>query len=197
MLGALALAGCAAGATPTPVPITPAPVTAAPVTAAPVTAAPATAAPASAAAGGAAIEAKAVGNFPNILVAGQGMQDNLGADKSGFTVYYFTKDTKDSGASVCTDKCLANWPAVIVPSGTTPTAGTGVTGTLGTITRTDTGATQVTVNGLPIYYFIKDKAAGDTFGYYPLWGVVNADGTTVAPPSPAPASPSPGASPSP
>jgi predicted lipoprotein with Yx(FWY)xxD motif len=160
----------------------------APVTAAPASAAPASAAPASAGAGGAVVEAKTVGNFPNILLASQGAKDTLGEDKSGFTLYYFTKDTKSSGATACTDKCATIWPALVVPDGTTPTAGAGVTGTLGTFKRAD-GMTQVTLNGQPLYFFSKDTAAGQTNGYYPSWGLVNADGSLVAPPSAAPASP--------
>jgi predicted lipoprotein with Yx(FWY)xxD motif len=176
MLGlAVLLAACSSGTAATATP--------------PASVAPASAAPSTAAAGGATVDAKTVGNFPNIVIAGQGAKDNLGADKSGFTLYYFTKDTKDSGTSACSDKCYANWPALVVPDGTTPAAGTGVTGTLGTIKRADDGKTQVTLNGLPLYYFAKDTAAGQTNGYYPGWGVVNADGSVVAPPSPPPASP--------
>ena len=76
------------------------------------------------------------------------------------TVYVFTKDVKDSGKSACTGDCLKTWPALTVPAGATPTAGTGVTGKLGTITRDD-GTLQVTYNGLPLYFFKNDKAPGD------------------------------------
>jgi plastocyanin len=43
------------------------------------------------------------------------------------------------------------------------TGGTGVTGTLATIKRDD-GTTQVTYNGIPLYYYIKDTKAGDLNG---------------------------------
>jgi predicted lipoprotein with Yx(FWY)xxD motif len=177
IIAAAAVAGCSSAAS-----------------SAPVTAAPASAAPASAGAGGTIVEAKTVGNFPNILIASQGAKDNLGEDKSGFTLYYFTKDAKGGGTSACTGKCYASWPALVVPDGTTPTAGAGVTGTLGTIKRADDGKAQVTLNGQPLYYFSKDTAAGQSNGYYPGWGVVNADGSLVAPPSAPPASPAASAS---
>ena len=88
------------------------------------------------------------------------------------TVYTFTKDVANNGTSACTatDDCIANWPALTVPTGTTPTAGAGATGKIGTITRTDTnGALQVTYNGLPLYFFSGDKAVGDSNGIYTGW----------------------------
>jgi predicted lipoprotein with Yx(FWY)xxD motif len=92
--------------------------------------------------------------------------------KTKFTVYIFTKDVKDSGKSACTGGCLETWPALTVAAGETPTAGAGVTGTLGTITREDDGTLQVTYNGLPLYFFKNDQAPGDTNGVYENWEAV-------------------------
>lgn len=119
------------------------------------------------AAAGATVQAKSVGSIGTVLVAANGM-----------TVYNFTKDVKDSGTSACTGGgptptgCLAKWPAVTVPAGTTPTVGSGVTGKLATITRPDDNTVQVTYNGLPLYYFSADKAPGDSFGVYTGWTAV-------------------------
>jgi predicted lipoprotein with Yx(FWY)xxD motif len=88
------------------------------------------------------------------------------------TVYTFTNDKADSGTSACTGACLVKWPALKVPAGTTPTGGPGVTGKLGTITRADDGTLEVTYNGLPLYFYIGDKAPGDTTGSYPNWNLV-------------------------
>jgi len=82
-------------------------------------------------------------------------------DGKGMTVYYYTKDVKDSGKSTCSGQCLALWPAVVAPS-TNPQVD-GVTGTVGTITRDD-GTMQVTVNGLPVYTYAKDNTVGDVTG---------------------------------
>jgi predicted lipoprotein with Yx(FWY)xxD motif len=82
-------------------------------------------------------------------------------DGKGMSVYYYTKDTKDSGTSACTGGCLTAWPPVTTTS-TTPSV-EGVMGTLGTIATPD-GKKQVTINGMPIYYYAKDKAAGDITG---------------------------------
>ena len=101
-----------------------------------------------------------------------GFGPGLYGGESGMTVYTFTKDVKDSGKSACSGGCIATWPALTVPAGSTPTAGDGVTGTLGTITREDDGTLQVTYNGLPLYFFKNDKAEGDTNGIYENWNAV-------------------------
>ena len=151
---AVLVAACSGAATTT------APTTL-PATQGAATQAPPSSAPASSAAG-ATIEAKSVGSAGMILVAGS----------NGMTLYNFSKDTKDSGKSVCTEGCLATWPALTVDAGATPVGGAGVTGKLGTITRTDDGTLQVTYNGLPLYFFKNDKAPGDLNGVYENWVTV-------------------------
>jgi predicted lipoprotein with Yx(FWY)xxD motif len=107
--------------------------------------------------------AASVGSAGTLVVAGS----------NGMTIYQFSKDVAGSGTSACTAACITKWPALTVPAGTTPTAGAGATGTLGTITRTDTnGALQVTYNGLPLYFFSGDKAVGDSNGIYTGWSGV-------------------------
>jgi predicted lipoprotein with Yx(FWY)xxD motif len=101
-----------------------------------------------------------------------GSQTILVAGSNGMTVYTFTNDTAGSGKSACSGGCLTKWPALTVASGATATSGTGVTGQLGTITRADNGSLQVSYNGLPLYFFSGDKAAGDTNGSYPNWNLV-------------------------
>jgi predicted lipoprotein with Yx(FWY)xxD motif len=110
----------------------------------------------------ATIEAADVGTVGTVLVAGE----------NGMTLYIFTEDTVDSGTSACTGECLVNWPALTVAAGESPTAGEGITGELGTITRADNGELQVTYNGLPLYFFINDSAPGDANGVYDKWEVV-------------------------
>jgi predicted lipoprotein with Yx(FWY)xxD motif len=81
-------------------------------------------------------------------------------DSKGMTLYIFTNDAP--GTSNCNAGCISNWPPMLTTGA--PTAGDGVTASmLGTATRSD-GTTQVTYNGWPLYYFIADKAAGDTNG---------------------------------
>jgi predicted lipoprotein with Yx(FWY)xxD motif len=95
-------------------------------------------------------------------------------DETGRTLYAFTKDTKDT--STCYDKCEAAWPPLLETD--KPTLGDGVDASmLGTTTRKD-GSIQVTYNGMPLYYFFKDAAPGDTNGegVGNVWYVVAPDG---------------------
>jgi len=78
-------------------------------------------------------------------------------DAQGMTLYWFVPDT--STASKCTGSCATYWPPV---TGTV-TAGSGVTGTLGTITRPD-GTTQATYDGHPLYTYVGDTAPGQAKG---------------------------------
>ena len=62
-----------------------------------------------------------------------------------------------------------------------PKAGDGADAAmLGTTARTD-GTTQVTYNGWPLYYYIKDQKAGDTTGQGvgDVWYVLSAKGDMV------------------
>lgn len=83
-------------------------------------------------------------------------------DAKGLTLYYFTPDK--GGTVTCTGACLQNWPPLLLPSGATaPTGEKGVTGKLATVTNPQ-GGSQVSYNGWPLYYYVKDKDAGDTYG---------------------------------
>ena len=75
----------------------------------------------------------------------------------GFTLYWFAPDT--SARSVCYGTCAAYWPPVTGA----PVAGPGVTGRIGTISRTD-GGTQVTYDGHPLYTYVGDTAPGQASG---------------------------------
>ena len=99
-------------------------------------------------------------------------------DGKGMTAYYFTKDTKDSGVSACSGDCAAAWPAIVSTSDTPIVDG--VTGTVGTIPTAD-GGKQITINGMPIYTFAQDMAAGDVNGQGAngVWCVIAPDGTMI------------------
>ena len=65
-------------------------------------------------------------------------------DADGKSVYFFTKDVKDSGTSACKGACVAAWPAVTTTSDSPKVEG--VSGTIGTVKTAD-GSKQITING--------------------------------------------------
>jgi len=76
------------------------------------------------------------------------------------TLYLFTNDTI-AGKSACYDKCAENWPVLV--AGENLLLPVGVQGTLGTIDRTD-GTKQMMYNDIPLSYWVKDAAPGETTG---------------------------------
>jgi len=75
----------------------------------------------------------------------------------GFTLYWFAPDTP--AKSRCYGSCAAYWPPVTG----TPIASPGVTGRLGTISRSD-GSAQATYDGHPLYTYVGDGAPGQASG---------------------------------
>jgi predicted lipoprotein with Yx(FWY)xxD motif len=74
----------------------------------------------------------------------------------GLTLYSFAPDTPTK--SNCNGTCAQNWPPVQGPA-----TAAGVTGTFGTIKRSN-GATQATFDGHPLYTFVGDTAPGQNKG---------------------------------
>jgi predicted lipoprotein with Yx(FWY)xxD motif len=82
----------------------------------------------------------------------------LAAGSKQLTVYLFEADKGDK--SRCMGACASAWPPVLgKPKGISQARSSD----LSTITRPD-GRTQVTYNGHPLYYFVKDKDAEDAYG---------------------------------
>jgi len=91
-------------------------------------------------------------------------KDGIGsylADEKGVTLYLFKKDSPGKSACGAAGGCLEKWP-VFFAEKIEPAAGIDAAA-IGVITRED-GKKQTTYKGLPLYYFFKDKAAGDTLG---------------------------------
>ncbi len=96
-------------------------------------------------------------------------------DANGMALYIRTTDSKDT--STCNTNCATTWPPLLLHTGDTMTAGPGVTGKLGTFTRKD-GGVQITLNGMPLYYYHGDTAAGQTNGQGQggVWFLATPDG---------------------
>jgi predicted lipoprotein with Yx(FWY)xxD motif len=119
--------------------------------------------------------------------------DRLGdilTDDKGMTLYLFTNDTANT--SNCYDQCATNWPPLLTEGD--PAAGAGADESLlGTAQRTD-GTVQVTYNGWPLYYWVKDLKPGDATGQDvgDVWYVLNAMGEQVETPATSSAEPAAG-----
>lgn len=106
-----------------------------------------------------------------------GIGDYL-VDSKGMTLYYFTKDKAND--SYATEAIIAIWPVfyasnVAVPSNLKASD-------FGAFTRDD-GKMQTTYKGWPLYYYSKDKVAGDTVGqgFNGIWFVVNPQSVPLPP----------------
>lgn len=103
-------------------------------------------------------------------------------DGAGFTVYTFSKDTKNHDNCATINNCLMIWPPL--QSASKAKAGPGVKGNLiGTITLAS-GIKQVTYNGHPLYTYIGDSGPHQTFyvGAFQSgghWYALNAKGHKV------------------
>lgn len=100
-------------------------------------------------------------------------------DEKGMTLYVFDKDSMDK--STCTGDCATKWPAfTAAEENALINMGEGVTAKMGVIKRDD-GKYQITANGMPLYYYAQDTAAGDTKGQGvgDVWWVVGADGSKI------------------
>jgi predicted lipoprotein with Yx(FWY)xxD motif len=95
---------------------------------------------------------------------------NYLTDGKGITLYYFKNDQKDKNS--CAGPCLEKWP-IYYGDQITPPRGSDAK-EFGEFTRAD-GKKQSTFKRWPLYYFVGDKAPGDTNGQgvKKVWYVVN------------------------
>jgi predicted lipoprotein with Yx(FWY)xxD motif len=100
----------------------------------------------------------------------------------GFTLYAFTKDSRNHEACQSISGCPSVWP--VVSGAAKPTLGPGVKRSLvGTITLKG-GKKQVTYGGHPLYTYSADGGPGQTFyvnfqQFGGHWPAVNAAGREV------------------
>jgi predicted lipoprotein with Yx(FWY)xxD motif len=100
----------------------------------------------------------------------------------GYTVYAFTKDTRNKDNCQKNSACLRVWPAVTTAG--SPVAGPGVKASLiGTI-KIKGGAKQLTYAGHPLYTYIADTHPAQTsyvniLQFGGRWPALNASGREV------------------
>jgi len=103
---------------------------------------------------------------------------NIVVDANGKTVYTLSADSP--GVSTCSGACANAWPPVLVDPAM---AGAMMTDAsmqgVGTLQRED-GSMQLTINGMPLYGFVRDTQPGDANGqgvnaFGGTWSVVPGD----------------------
>lgn len=94
-----------------------------------------------------------------VATANNGKFGAILVDSSGKTLYTLTSGGK---AVACSGACLSVWPPLLLPSGMT--SATGASGVTGLGVTAAGGGQQVTHDGLPLYRFSADPAAGDANG---------------------------------
>jgi predicted lipoprotein with Yx(FWY)xxD motif len=114
---------------------------------------------------------------------------NALVDAQGMTLYTLTNAGK---AVACTGSCASLWPPLTATSATV----TGAQGVTGLATTKDANGTQVSHDGLPLYRYSGDTAAGDAngdglTGFGGTWHIVAASGASTGSNTPAPPAPTP------
>jgi predicted lipoprotein with Yx(FWY)xxD motif len=112
-------------------------------------------------------------------------QTSLGrilVDSSGFTLYRFTKDTRNHDQCVKVSECPGTWPALSTSG--KPLAGAGVKASLLSTIRLPSGAKQVTYSGHPLYRYAPAEEHGETtyvgaMQFGGTWYAVNSAGNYV------------------
>ncbi len=108
--------------------------------------------------------AVAVASAANAMEPAKFADSTLGkilVDPAGMTLYTFDKDTKGAAMSACTGKCIVNWPPFVAP------ADAQAMGKWTTVDVTDKDGKAEKMwayDGMPLYYWVKDKNPGDTTG---------------------------------
>ncbi|MFF4506939.1 hypothetical protein [Streptomyces sp. NPDC001401] len=97
-------------------------------------------------------------------------------DGSGRTLYLFAEDGKNTNSMNCDAACVRLWPHMEGK----PRAGAGIDAALLGRTKGQ-GTAQVTYAGHPLYYYAKDRAAGDLKGQGidKIWYVLNTKGAPI------------------
>lgn len=116
---------------------------------------------------------------PTVKVVKTASLGKLLATSGGLTLYHYIDEKH--GKIDCKGVCAKVWPPLLVGAGTKPIAGPGLRASkLGTIRRPD-GRIQVTYNGLALYRYAPDRAAGDVKGqgFLKAWYVIAPSGKIV------------------
>lgn len=85
------------------------------------------------------------------------LKQTILVNSQGMTLYHLSGEA--SGKFICTSSCVAVWHPMTVSSGAKPTGAASLT-----LVKRPEGGEQVAYNGMPLYTFAQDKAAGEVNG---------------------------------
>ena len=99
---------------------------------------------------------------------------NILADTNGMTLYTWAGDAAGSNMSACSDACATAWPPYLVAEDMARSL------MMSTRAGAIEGTHQVTLDGWPLYHFVRDTAPGDANGdgvnaFGASWSAVKAD----------------------
>ncbi len=103
-----------------------------------------------------------VATMPQVGLGGNAELGSFLVGANGMTLYTFANDA--AGVSNCVDACATNWPPLTVESADALTVQPGLVGEFGVIERAD-GSLQVTLNDMPLYFWVNDAQPGDSTGH--------------------------------
>ncbi|GAA6736731.1 c-type cytochrome [Thermus oshimai] len=100
-------------------------------------------------------------------------------DGQGRSLYLYTQDSQNT--PTCYDQCAQTWPPLLVKE--KAVAGKGVAPNLLGVAKRRDGSLQVTYNGWPLYYFVRDQKPGDVLGQGVggVWFLVSPKGEALKP----------------
>jgi predicted lipoprotein with Yx(FWY)xxD motif len=106
--------------------------------------------------------AQTPGASPTLAISSTSTLGTYLTAQNGMTLYTDSNDLSYA-TSTCTGACAAAWPPYTVASTSDIVQNPELTGFVGTVTRDD-GTLQVTYDGMPLYFYAQDTAAGDIGG---------------------------------
>lgn len=99
------------------------------------------------------------GNYTTLVKSVKNPQlGEILTDSKGMTLYVFTEDKQDE--SHCYGQCSILWPPFLLNE---QSLKENLKKPIGVITRSD-NSLQLTFKNKPLYYYVKDKKPGDSYG---------------------------------
>jgi len=105
------------------------------------------------------------------------MDTSLGkvwTDQNGMTLYTFDKDTKGADKSACTGKCIEFWPPFLASADAKAEDDWTL---VDVVDKDGTTKKMWAYEGMPLYFYVKDKKPGDVMGdmVQGVWHIAKAD----------------------